>query len=201
MKQPISLTSFCCYVLIIFCLFISCNDSSKVPGTTAQALTDNTAKDSNSVAAGANGITPGTLDNLYMTRAEFLSIPNGRKLVLQYIFESANFLTLHGWIAKQSGVDFDPPPNFKLKKGHSSVLPYGVNTYFGNEVVQSQDVNSIKAMIEANATFTVVLFKPAMDGQHIVYNIYLSNDSNDTLVNLTSTDTGKMANPSPPRTS
>jgi hypothetical protein len=39
-----------------------------------------------------------------------------------------------------------------------------------------------------------------MEQQHIKYEIYLSDDFNDSLKALTLVNTGKTANPSPPRT-
>lgn len=199
MTQQLLLIRFYLFILIVSAAFISCNDSSKSTAA-APELSDSTAKAANAVAAPVtNAITQGVLDILYIEKAEILAIPNGRKLVFQYIFESANLLTLHGWISKQSGVDFDTPPNIKLKKGSSGGVDYGVDTYFGNLVIQKDDVKDIKTFINAHPGLDFVLFKPVMDQQHIIYEIYLSNDFNDSLKALALVNTGKTANPSPPR--
>ena len=199
MTQQLLLLRFYLFVLIVSAAFISCNDSSKSTAA-APELSDSTAKAANAVAAPApNAITQGVLDILYMKKADFLAVPNGRKLVFQYIFESATLLTLHGWISKQSGVDFDTPPNIKLKKGSSSGVGYGVDTYFGNVVIQKQDIHDIQIFINNHPGLDFVLFKPVMDHQHIIYEIYLSNDFNDSLKAFALVNTGKTANPSPPR--
>jgi hypothetical protein len=200
MTQQLPLKKFYLLVLIASAALISCNDSSKSTAA-ASELSDTTTKVTNAAAPPVtNAITPGVLDILYIEKAAILAIPNGRKLVFQYIFERENFLTLHGWISKQSGVDFDTPPNIKLKKGSPGDVRYGVNTYFGNTVIRKQDIHDIQTFINAHPGLDFVLFKPVMEQQHIKYEIYLSDDFNDSLKALTLVNTGKTANPSPPRT-
>ena len=186
---------------------LSCNDNKvatealKLTDTTGASPKESSATATNTVAAPAPaGITPGVLDILVMDKAAFQAIPNGRKLVFRYIFESTSFLTLHGWISKQSGTEFNTAPDVKLTKGASAGLNYGVNTYFGNVVLRKEDVSAVKTLMTSHPSLDFVLFKPFMDGQHIAYELFLSDNAMDELKTLVTVSTGKTANPSPPRT-
>lgn len=161
------------------------------------AVTDTVKSSSEPAYKKAAFAFPGKLDTLYAVDTSFLKVPNG-KTVFAFTFGADDTLTLHGWDAKgvfQNG--FDSIPDIALIKGHPSKLDYGPGTYFGNVILN--DAKEIKKLLKKTKT-KYVLFAPEKIGEHISYNIFLSNDDPALIKTFFAPiPTNISANPSPPK--
>ena len=178
-------------------LFAACNSNN-----TSRVNTDSptaTSNDSPRTALAAPLAIEGTLDTLWVDSGTFSNLPKG-KLVLQYLIEPSNAVTLKGWSVKGAN-GFDPPPNIKLVHGRSSGIKFGPGNYFGDLVLKGDEVKKIKKDITDNKS-KYVLFAPQMSGSHIQYEIFITSDNPGSLVKeflVAPKPTGFIANPSPPR--
>ena len=137
------------------------------------------------------------LDTLKVDRAAFDALPSG-KLVFSFVFGANDTLTMHGWSLHGGSKNYDSLPNIKLVKKAASLVPYGNGTYFGNVILATSDVNSIKHLLNSNNA-QWVLFAPKLQGNNIVYTIFVAKNGPGTLIETKAIATGIDANPSPPK--
>ena len=164
MHRYFKLLSYSLFFLSTIIFLASCNDDK------GKKEDDNSAI----VEKGPHtaSLTPGVLDVLWTDSTTFNTIPNGSKLVFSFVFKINDTLTLGGWIDKKP---FDDYPNIVLTKGYPVAgVEYGYGTYFGDVVLQQNDVNAIKHDIRG--TYKYILFNPEKyKTNSIQYKITYSN--------------------------
>lgn len=143
----------------------------------------------------------GFLDTLWTYSTTFNNLPKG-KIVFSFSFWLPDSITLHGWDARGAKEDsFKTDPAIKLFKGRPTAEVYRGGTYFGNEILNGKDNETIKRWIDSLKT-PYLLFIPEKDGEHIKYTIRptkkypltgAASDKAEYILTAIST------NPSPPR--
>ena len=196
MSKYFKLWKYYLLLLPIGFLIVACNGNDDKKNDTGSATDTATAEQKGTAVA---GLTSGSLDTLYISRAAFDTIGNGSKLVFSFTFTTTDELTLHGWLFKGAGAkDFDSLPNIKLQNGGASSYTYGMGTYFGNVVLKPNDYNKLKIALN-DATIKYVVFAPIMYGNNIGYKVCVSKDDLSILSVATVDPIDAELNPSPPR--
>lgn len=180
------------FVLLIVSFITSCKNGADNQNTEKKDTTS--VSQSNLPMA---GLTGGPLDTLYADSASFAKLPN-KKIVFVVTFRPNDTLTFHGWAADKDTV-FGQNPEIQLKEYSTSTLNYTTGMYFGNLVLKANAVNQIQAKLNSEHAHSVVFAPKLVNGTHIGYDIYISQqDLSITGKVLSITTTGFSANPSPP---
>jgi hypothetical protein len=203
MRKHFNLFAYFLILFTAFALIISCNNrgDDKKAAENSVADTSNKTPDVSQEQPRAMAIA-GTLDFLYIDAAEFLNLPKA-KLVFSFAFRTNDTLTLYGWSCKNNGVGnctgtYNNDPNIKLIKYQTGTKTYGPEVFFGNVIIQKDDVKTIKSKIGA---YKYVVFVPENRAGFIYYTINVTDDppAPPFIKTLALTPTGIITNPSPPK--
>jgi hypothetical protein len=185
---------------LYFLLLFACNGNQPKPDEPAD---DNIVTKTGPAPAAV--VMSGTLDTLYVASTEFNKMENGKRVLFCFAYRpSESLLTLDGWITKgNTGAPINLPPDIKLLKYRTGTLSVNQNLYLGNVFLDKDDIKKIKDAYEKPPKYLYVVFAPRIESEHVIYRIYVSNDSPGLLTGgpgaSTLTDTGLDANPSPPK--
>ena len=181
------------FALLIVSLITACKNSTNEKNSETKDTTS--VSQSNLPTA---GLTGGALDTLVVDSASFAKLPN-KKIVFAVTFRSNDTLTFHGWAADKDSI-FGINPDIKLKEYSASTINYSIGMYFGNVVLKANAVNKIQSLLKTQNAHTVVFAPKLVNGDHIGYDIYISQeDLTITGKILSITSTGVDASPSPPK--
>jgi len=189
--------------LSVMFLMCSCTDNGKkddAAGSTNSAVSTSTPASTDTspstTSTGAQANLSMYLKTLWIESEEFNKLPN-RRLVMSFIFEKDDVLTLHGWYCSFgcTGDKFPDQVPIKLKQGAETDQEYKPGVYFGDVIVTK--VNKVQNIAEK---YKNVVFVPTIKDGFIWYDIYVTNDDpTKPFKSFVSVDTEVDGNPSPPR--
>ncbi len=141
----------------------------------------------------------GNLDTLWINASTFAAL--NPKITFRF-YDTLNSFTLHGWLGN-SNSNKNKYPDVRLSIGRKSIIQFGSGCYFGNLVMDAQNLKKVQKLVKANSALYVLFAPqdPAANGGQVVYNIFLTNDDpkSPTFFSISLISTGEFTNPSPPR--
>ena len=190
-----------CLSVAIVSLVIACNNKGDEKATEKKDTTADTTM-SASQTVQPKAITGVTLDGLYTDATSFKNLPQGKRVIFVLTFIKPDTTTLSGW--PTSNGSYDDDPKIQLKKGSAGVVLNQDTAFVGNVMLDQVEVKRVKDSI-ATTHATFVLFTPRSSSDpkyrnHIVYDIFVTQDDPALVAKPLTTSTGVSLNPSPPKT-
>jgi len=199
MRRYYNTRSYLLFFFFAVLFIVSCNNDKDDKKANDKPVADTTAAATNTQAQEPKAaLISGTLDVLSTKGETFEKLPAG-KLVFSFTFTQADKLTIHGWRDKIVG-GIDPKvPVIKLDNGKPSGINYGPDMYFGNIILENDDINKIQRLIKKNNSLYVYFIPEITEVRHIKYKIFIGDVDPLKLIKVNAIDTGTEANPSPPK--
>ena len=183
-------------------VLIACNNNAGDKTAEKKDSTADTTMTTSQVAQPKATFAGATLDALYTDATSFKNLPQGKRVIFVLTFINPDITTLSGW--PTSNGSYDDDPQIQLKKGSAGVVLNQDTAFVGNVMLDQVEVKRVKDSI-ATTHATFVLFTPRSSSDpkyrnHIVYDIFVTQDDPALVAKPLTTSTGVSLNPSPPKT-